>query len=733
MKLHLLFLLLLSSLCPSPASSQTGPSLSPDSTASGDTGNQKQFAEGQPAASPAQTGQNPSSTELNPVVVIGQLDQARDQIVPYLGATKYSIGQQQIQTQSQGADTPFNQVILRAPGVAQDSYGQLHVRDEHANLQFRIDDVLIPEGITGFGQEISTRLVKSVDLITGSLPAQFGFRTSGIIDIHTKDGADLNGGDVSYYGGSHETFSPSFQVGGSEGRLSFYGLGSYDQNDLGIENPTGGSHAIHDYTEQYKGFAELSYLIDDSSRISLLMSGTYSDFQIPANPGQTPLFTLAGANPKNSNSSFLSENQHEQNEFAILAYQKSFENVTLQLAAFTRYSATLFTPDDEGDLIFTGLAGRIDRSIFSNGIQLDASWAINDSNVLRGGLLVTVERAIVETNNLVFPVNAAGMQTSEVPSTIISNQSKTGLYYGFYLQDEWKVFQPLTINFGGRFDIVDEYAHGNQLNPRVNVVLQATKSTTLHAGYARYFTPPALELVGSQTINQFVGTSNQSAVSQNTAVKPERANYFDAGMTEQFTHAFSMGVDSYYKTSHNLIDEGQFGSALIFTDFNYGRATQYGTEVTANFTQGGFNAYANFGFERGTGTQISSAQFLFTPQELAFIQHHWVFLDHDQRYTVSAGASYTYKDSTIYADLLYGSGLRSGFANTDELPGYYPVNVGFNHLFHLPQKYGLLKVRFDVTNIFDQSYALRSGTGIGVFAPQFGPRRGFFGGISWIF
>ena len=55
--------------------------------------------------SPAQSGQNPSSTELNPVVVIGQRDQARDQIVPCLGATRYSIGQQQIQTQSQGANS----------------------------------------------------------------------------------------------------------------------------------------------------------------------------------------------------------------------------------------------------------------------------------------------------------------------------------------------------------------------------------------------------------------------------------------------------------------------------------------------------------------------------------------------------------------------------------------------------------------------------------------------------
>ena len=300
----------------------------------------------QPTIDTSTANSNPSSTELSPVVVIGQLNEARDQIVPYLGATRYSVGQEQIQTQSQGSNAPFNQVILRMPGVAQDSYGQLHVRGEHANLQFRIDDVLIPEGITGFGQEIDTHWVKSVDLITGTLPAQFGFRTSGIIDIHTKEGTAQNGGDLTYYGGSHETIFPSFQIGGAQGRLNYYAVGSYKQDDLGIENPTGGYNAIHDWTEQYKGFANLSYLIDDSSRISLLLSGTYSDFQIPANPGQTPLFALAGASPKNFNSRFLSENQHEQNHFAILAYQKSFENVSFQLAAFTRYSSTLFTPDD---------------------------------------------------------------------------------------------------------------------------------------------------------------------------------------------------------------------------------------------------------------------------------------------------------------------------------------------------------------------------------------------------
>src|SRR5260221_2957081 len=85
-----------------------------------------------------------SGQALDAVTVLGQLNEAREQIVPYLGATKYSIGQTQIQNQSQGDIAHFNQLILRGPRVAQDSFCQLHVRNEHANLQFRIDESLIP-------------------------------------------------------------------------------------------------------------------------------------------------------------------------------------------------------------------------------------------------------------------------------------------------------------------------------------------------------------------------------------------------------------------------------------------------------------------------------------------------------------------------------------------------------------------------------------------------------------
>ena len=107
--------------------------------------------------------------------------------------------------------------------------------------------------------------------MTGALPAQFGFRTTGVIDVHTKNGASFTGGEASIQVGSFDTIMPSFEYGGVIGKLTYYFTGSYLHNGIGIENPTRSSSPIHDDTDQFKEFGYLSYIIDDSSRFTLLL------------------------------------------------------------------------------------------------------------------------------------------------------------------------------------------------------------------------------------------------------------------------------------------------------------------------------------------------------------------------------------------------------------------------------------------------------------------------------
>ncbi len=270
-----------------------------------------------------------------------------------------------------------------------------------------------------------------------------------------------------------------------------------------------------------------------------------------------------------------------------------------------------------------------------------------------------------------------GNQTSDVPFRIVDNSSLNGYFAGFYLQDEWKPFEQLTINFGGRIDIAKTIKTESQFSPRINIVYTPWTATTFHAGYARYFTPPPLENVDQRHDRASLPAPPTNPRSRSDSpVKAERAHYFDAGVTQKIGDGLQLGIDGFYKHARNVLDEGQFGQALILSSFNYREGEIYGGEFTANYQHGGFSSYLNIGYEYARGMHVSSAQFLFDPDEFNFIRDHWVFLDHDQRFTGSGGIAYAWNDWTFSADALYGNGLRRGFANTQKIHPDETLNLG---------------------------------------------------------
>jgi outer membrane receptor protein involved in Fe transport len=672
---------------------------------------------------------NAEPVALDPLVVSDKLDRAREAIVPSLGASSYELNFSQLAAQPQGVDASFNDVLLRVPGVANDSGNQVHLRGEHANLQYRINDVLLPEGISGFGQELDPRFIETMQVLTGALPAQYGYRTSGVVDIHTKRGASIDN-LLSVYGGAHDTLRPAFEFGGATGRVDAYVDGSYETTSRGLENPTSAREPLHDHSTQGRAFGYFSLLLNPQDRLNLIVSGSAAQFEIPNVPGQVPAYPLAGVPVRPS--ATLDERQRESNAYTVVAYQHSGEETSYQAVAFTRASRLHFLPDVVGDLQFSGVASDVHRSVAAFGVEFDGRWSPAPAHTLRGGLLVTTNRAATDSATSVFNADETVAPTSDLPHTIAQAQRKRSTIYGVYAQDEWALNDRLTINAGARADGVSAYRREGQLSPRVNAVFTFDERTSLHAGYARYFTPPPLELLQVADPGLFVGTTNAPAVTTHSPVRSERSHYFDVGVTRKLTDAFSVNVDTYLKHARQQLDEGQFGRAIIYSPFNYERGRVYGVELSANYSRHQFSAYANLAVSRATGQAIVSGEFQFDPEELDYIRTHAVHLDHDQLCTASGGVSYTWRKTLFYADVTYGSGLRRDFANTGGLPGYAPVNVGLEHTWKLAP-HRRLRLRLDLVNVFDDVYELRDGSGIGVGAPQFGERRSLYGGASVTF
>jgi hypothetical protein len=681
---------------------------------------------------------------VDEVVVIAQrLNEARNGIQTQTGASTYTINEAAIGAQPGGDNQLLNQVIMQAPEVAQDSFGQFHVRGEHNGLQYRLNGIILPEGISVFGQSLDPRLISSMTLITGALPAEYGLRTAGIIDLKTKSGVIDPGGSVSIYGGSHGTVEPSFNYGGSDGRFNYFVSGDFLRNDLGIESPDGRSSPDHDHTTQYHEFAYMEYILDDSNRLGAVLSSSAGKFQIPNRAGQIPGITNADGTPLTVDgrttypSDALNENQRELNHFAILSWQHSEGAFDVQTSVTARYSSLNFTPDPLGDILFDGIAQNAYKQNVAYALQSDAAYKLNDAHTIRGGLFLQSDHSKSSTSSAVIALDGSGNQISDIPVTIVDDGAKTEWLESLYLQDEWRLIPTLTVNYGLRFDKFTAFASGHQVGPRLNVVWQALPDTTVHAGYSRYLSPPPFELVGTETVSKFINTSAGPQVLQADTPLPEQANYYDVGVQQKITDKITVGLDSYYKQSHNLIDEGQFGAPIILTPFNYTYGKQYGVELTNSYTLEDFTAYLNLAWQSARGKNIDSAQFNFAADDLAYIAEHYIHLDHEQRVTASGGASYSWGHTRFSADLLVGSGLRadlqlpdgSSIPNGAHLPYYTQVNLGASHVFHLDGA-GTLTTRLDVINVLDKRYEIRDGTGVGVGAPQFGPRRGLFVGLS---
>jgi outer membrane receptor protein involved in Fe transport len=683
----------------------------------------------------------PPQTEAQ--VVAGKndkFDEARQNIVAPIGAASYQINHQAIEALPQGSNASLDKVLLQFPGVTQDSAasGELHVRNEHANIQYRINGIMLPDGVGAFGQILDTGIVGSLALLTGALPAQYGLRTAGVLDIQTKTDAFNNSGSVSVYGGSHGTITPSFEWGGTVGQTQYFVSGRFLQNNLGIENPTPSNEAIHDRTSQEKGFAYVSTVLDPTSRLTYIGGVSNSTFQIPNNPGQTPNFTAFGVS--NFDSASLNEHQNELNQFNVVAYQKSAEDIDYQISYFSRYSQLHFMPDPVGDLVFNGVSSDVYRQSFVNGIQEDTAWRIGYAHTLRFGFSVSAERSLVTNISTVLPlVDPAdpGAGTIDAPFSIFDSSAKTGWLFGTYLQDEWKVTNNLILNAGLRFDQMNQYVDANQLSPRLSLTWKPYDGTTFHAGYARNFTPPQQVIAAPTnlalvTLPAVPANTQTPEVPINSPVLPERSHVFDVGVVQKIypIPGLEVGVDGYYKIARDLLDDGQFGAAYVLNGFNYDRGENVGIELKSTYNNGNFRAWGNVAWAKQIATNIVSNQFLFAQDEINYIATHYIYTDHAQVLTASAGASYLWDGTRFSVSMIYGSGLRSGFANTDHLPSYTQVNAGVSREFLFPGWTKPTTLRFDVVNLFDKIYEIRDGSGIGVFAPQFGPRRGFFVGIS---
>ncbi|HEX2789629.1 MAG TPA: TonB-dependent receptor [Steroidobacteraceae bacterium] len=675
----------------------------------------------------AQTGAIPSADRLETVVI--EATRLGGPEVSPTGANDYAVTAQDIDALPAGDTAAITDVLTHMPGVAIDQNQQIHIRNtEGPQFQYQINGVLIPFDINTnppFLSMINPMFVKQLDLLDGILPARYSYATGGVVDIRTKEGCDQPGGELSVLAGQRSTLQPSLQYAACSGQLSSYVSVLYDQSNTAFSSATPGTDAIHDRTRQGQAFGFFSYPLDNTTRLTLLLSAASSSNQLPNVPGLDPQFELAGV-PNAPPSSAIDSDLDFGDYLAVLSLIGSpTAALSYQLGYSEHGISQRFRPDAVGELVYQGVASSANHVDHDHTFQGDLTYAYGN-HTTGSGIYLGDYRVSVNDSSLVFPIDAACAsdpgcaQSSNVPIGVVNNTQASNVVLGVYINDLWQLTPRLRSNIGLRWDHLNGFTTHGQLDPTLNFIYAADGGTTWHAGFARYFQVPSFQGVSPTTQPAF---ANTTAAGPPGIATPETEDDYewDVGVTHQLSSDFTLSADTFYERTERYLDTGQFGAVPIFAPFNYDRGYIWGTELAAKYQKHHFSAYGNLTVGMNSQRGVDTGQFNFDADELAYINSHNIVLDHQPRYGASAGASYHWRAYSLNLDGIYSSGLRAGFADLERLPPVVQLNLSVERSFQIAGL-GVLTNRIAVLNILDRVNLIRPAEGIGIFQSAYGPR-----------
>lgn len=668
----------------------------------------------------------------------------------------YAVSRKDIEELPRGNNVELQDVLLTIPSAVYGSLKQVHLRQDHANLQLRIDGVPIPDTVSStFSDVISPRAWERADIILGGMEAQYGNKTAAVLDITTKSGTKPGFGSAQMFGGSNQTASPSFEYGGTVGeKFRFYILNSYTATNRGIEPPTLGHSIFHGQSERNQTFVGGDYQQGNTNNFSWVFLSSVAKYQIPTMPGRAldpsgqmlPLLQASRPGFTPVASQAIDENQQEHNQYGHMVWRHDVNSSNFfSLSGYVRHTRATFRTDPFNLLAYTAdptasfSAGSQDRSANSSGVRFDHTYVPSREHVVKAGFQVDRTQTVNKTRLFTFADDGAGNPTGTMLERNADNRL-IGWRQELWIQDQWSPNDRWTFNLGVRGDVVQYQRHEGQISPRVGVAYKANQANVFHVFYGRQFTPPNLEAISFTKLNT-AGTKAAPENMTNNIVRAERAHYFEAGSDHALSRWATLQLTGYYKLSHFLSDAGQFGTTPLLNYFAFERGWQRGIDAALKLQlREDLTARGNVAWGQCKGYGLQSGHVLLDQKTINDINSTGgVFCDHSQTLTSSGVVAYRFKERTTFTgQMLYASGLRAAEegakTNSTHSPSYTIYNLSLTHVIPLPWDNQKFLLGFDVINLLDQKYLINQGEGsIGLGVSHAGMPRSFFFRGQWFF
>ncbi|MGZ5436757.1 MAG: TonB-dependent receptor [Pyrinomonadaceae bacterium] len=555
-------------------------------------------------------------------------------------------------------------IVASTPGFVTDDNGRMHPRGSESQVQYVIDGIPITDNMSAiFSTSVDARTLRTVEVLTGGIPAEFGDRLGGVINVNTRSGLEgPTQGGVSLSGGSFSTGEVGADFSTHTKRFGFLTNLSASTSQRFLDPPT--LDNFHNFGRTGKAFFRLDYQFNskDSLRGTFTFGG--SNFHVPNRLQQE----IAAQDQKQR----LRDNSQN------ITYQRIFSANTLGTISFFNRAATVRLTSNASS---TPVVAFQDRSLRNFGFIASLATTKHGHNIKFGGQATfTPVREqfsfyptvafddLTDENGNIFPNPVDGFTA---PRPCLFSGEKSGRTLSAYIQDRFTVLDNLTLDLGVRYDSFRLLISEQALSPRVGVAYHIPRTqTTLRASYNRFFQPPPAENLMLASSAEAAAISPLAVISGVTTVLsilPDKQHAFEAGGQQRLTKFLRLTFTVYQKRIENFADKDQFFETGIIFPITIAKGRVTGEELRLESTDiHGFRFFASYANSRSYGvTPINGGLFLgedpegFQTAGLKFAN------DHDQRNAASFQVSYNHK-SGIYANF---SGRYDSGVPTDVEPG----------------------------------------------------------------
>ena len=616
-------------------------------------------------------------------------------------------------------------IASAAPGMIRSHDDFVHVRGHEVALNAFINGVSFWENPhTVLSSGLSPDIVQSVNVMTGSFPAEYGNRFGGVLDIVTKSGLSMNNeGALTVGSGNALRNNVAIEYGGHTNRFGYFVFTSGFESARFIS--PNDPRSIHDTGRGNRNFLQFDFYADRQNSLKLVLMGDGTNFQIPKT-------TLDDQYRPNANAS-----ERTRAQSAVLTWNHTASDRTFFTTSFyQKWSRMALLPTNDP---LASVASN-ERSLSTVGLKSDLTRLIG-SHTLKAGLDLTMLRpnenlffygeGYIALSHLLGLPHVHLRGPNRGPITFA--EQRTGGQASAYVQDTVQFTRAVTANVGLRFDRYSLAMSDSHFSPRVNFAYRfAGSRTVLHASYDHFFVPPAVEnvLTSSAGLTRFL----QDSPVPLPPLQPIRENQFELGVSQQFPNRLRVAVTGYYRDSTNPVHTILFPDSRIYAYANFDKGKAYGMETKAEVSLDGRRALSAY-FNHALGRV-----YFWNPVRAGFVDetHHLgengrFLAPMDQTHTVNAGFVYRHPRTGLWASMAfeYGSGTPIEAEDAEvavlplpvrsRIPGHFTedVTIGADILRHADRP--RLGLQFNIENLSNNVYKVSQES---VFSPgeYFHPR-----------